>query len=82
MGETHARVVVVGSIDTTHHTLVVTKEEDGKSSKAVDAVIKCEQQYDRIPNSMCGKRCSLRNEQAALLKPVYHVQLVDFIHLG
>ena len=29
-------VVVLGAIDTTHHTLIVTKEEDRQSGDAVD----------------------------------------------
>lgn len=29
-------VVVLGAIDTTHHTLVIPEEEDGKRSDAVD----------------------------------------------
>lgn len=37
MAEVHGFVVVIlGAIDATHHTLVITEEEDGKRSDAVD----------------------------------------------
>lgn len=29
-------IVVPGAVDTTHHTLVITEEEDGKGSDTID----------------------------------------------
>ena len=37
MTEFHGGVVVVdGTVDTTHHTLIISEEEDGKTSDTVD----------------------------------------------
>lgn len=37
MAEFHGVAVVVGgTIDTTHHTLIITKEEDGQAGNTVD----------------------------------------------
>ena len=37
MTEFHGGVVVVdGTIDTTHHTLIISEEEDGKTSNTID----------------------------------------------
>lgn len=38
MTEVHVMVVVIlGAVNTTHHTLIVTEEEDGKCSDTVDS---------------------------------------------
>jgi len=36
MGEAHASVVFDGGVDTSHHPLIVTKEEDGQGGNTVD----------------------------------------------
>ena len=37
MTEFHGGVVVVdGTVDTTHHTLIISEEEDGKTSNTID----------------------------------------------
>ena len=38
MTELHSRMIVIQrTIDTTHHTLVITEEEDGETSNAIDS---------------------------------------------
>lgn len=38
MTEAHASVVVVGRVDTAHHALIITEEEDGETCHAINSV--------------------------------------------